>query len=88
MATLLRRAQRRGEIPADRDVDFLAQLMPSMVFARALSTGRPVERTFLQRLIDEVLIPAATARATTPGARTTAGRSGAEKENTTHARQA
>ena len=61
MAELLRRAQRRGEIPPDRDIEILAHVLPSMVFARSLATSRPIDRTFLKRLIDEVLIPAATA---------------------------
>ncbi|MBA2554332.1 MAG: TetR/AcrR family transcriptional regulator [Geodermatophilaceae bacterium] len=63
MAELLRRAQRRGEIPPDRDIEILAHILPSMVFARSLVTSKQVDLPFLKRLIDEVLIPAATAPA-------------------------
>lgn len=60
MAELFRRAQRRGEIPAERDIEFLGQVIPSMVFARSLVTARPVDRAYLDRLIDTVVIPAVT----------------------------
>lgn len=59
MAELFRRAQRRGEIPAGRDVQFLAQILPTMVFARTLTTCRPVDPAWLDQLIDDVLLPAA-----------------------------
>lgn len=61
MAELFRRAQRRGEIPPHRDVEFLGQLMPSMVFARSLATSRPVDPAWLNKLINDVVLPAATA---------------------------
>jgi AcrR family transcriptional regulator len=64
MAALLRRAQQRGEIPPGRDIEILAHILPSMVFARSLVTAQQVDLEFLQRLIDEVLIPAATAPVT------------------------
>lgn len=63
MAELFRRAQRRGEISLDRDVESLGQIIPSMVFAQSMTTSRPVDRAFLDRLIDTVVIPAATAGA-------------------------
>lgn len=63
MAELFRRAQRRGEIPPNRDVEFLGQLIPSMVFARTLSTSRPVDPVWLDQLITDVVLPAATAPA-------------------------
>ncbi|MBA3252019.1 MAG: TetR/AcrR family transcriptional regulator [Geodermatophilaceae bacterium] len=61
MAELFRRAQRRGEIPPHRDVEFLGQLIPSMVFARTLATSRPVDPVWLDKLINDVVLPAATA---------------------------
>lgn len=61
MAELFRRAQRRGEIPPHRDVDFLGQIIPSMIFARTLTTSRPVDPAWLDKLIDDVVLPAATA---------------------------
>lgn len=61
MADLLRCAQERGEIPPGRDIEILAHVLPSMVFVRSLVTSKKVDPDFLERLIDEVLIPAATA---------------------------
>ncbi len=66
MAELLRRAQRRGEIPPGKDIEILAHILPSMVFVRSLVTSQQVDLEFLQRLIDEVLIPAATAPVVNP----------------------
>lgn len=68
MVQLLRRAQQRGEIPPDRDLEMLAHILPSMVFLRSVTTSQPVDPDFLKRLIDEVLIPAATAPAVRSGA--------------------
>ncbi|MBA3525165.1 MAG: TetR/AcrR family transcriptional regulator [Geodermatophilaceae bacterium] len=65
MADLLRRAQQRGEIAAERDIEALAQVFPTMVFARSLSTSQPVERAWLDRLLNDVVMPAATAGVTT-----------------------
>lgn len=61
MAELFRRAQRRGEIAAHCDVEFLGSILPSMVFARTMSTSRPVEAAWLHQLIRDVVLPAALA---------------------------
>lgn len=63
MAVLLTQAQQRGEIAPDRDIETLAQVVPTMIFARSLSTSRPLERDWLDRLFNDVLLPAATAGA-------------------------
>lgn len=85
MAELFRRAQRRGEIPPHRDVDFLGQILPSMVFARTLTTSRPVDPAWLDKLIDDVVLPAATAGSSADLDPPTTGTPGpAQKEN--HAR--
>jgi AcrR family transcriptional regulator len=55
---LLRRAIERGEIRPDCDIEFLALLSPSMTFYRTLMMQQPVDREFLVRIIDEVLLPA------------------------------
>ena len=55
---LIRRAMDRGEIPADRDVDALALILPSMSAYRVLMMQLPVDRDFLVSLIDNVLLPA------------------------------
>jgi AcrR family transcriptional regulator len=56
---LLQRAIDRGEISADSDVEMLALLTPSMAAYRTLILRKPVDRAFLIKLIDEVLLPAA-----------------------------
>ncbi len=55
---LIRRAMDRGDIPADRDVDALALILPSMSAYRVLMLQLPVDRDFLVSLIDNVLLPA------------------------------
>jgi AcrR family transcriptional regulator len=54
----LHRAIERGEIPADTDVDLVSMISPSMVTYRTLVMQRPVEREFLLRLINSVVLPA------------------------------
>lgn len=55
---LLRRAIDRGEIRPDCDVDSLALVSASMVFYRTMIQQLPVDRDFLVRIIDEILLPA------------------------------
>jgi AcrR family transcriptional regulator len=54
----LHRAIERGEIPADTDVDLVSMISPSMVTYRTLVMQSPVEREFLLRLINSVVLPA------------------------------
>lgn len=54
-----RRAVERGEIPAHVDIERLCTISPAMVAYRVLMLGRPVDRDFLLRTIDEVVLPAA-----------------------------
>jgi AcrR family transcriptional regulator len=62
----LRRAIDRGEIPADADVDLLSYVSVSMVSYRTLMLREPIDRAFLLRIIDEVILPAARGGAQTP----------------------
>lgn len=57
-AFFLRRAIERGEISAGCDVETLAVLTPSMVAFRVLILRKPVDRHFLENIIDNVLMPA------------------------------
>jgi AcrR family transcriptional regulator len=57
-----RRAIERGEISADRDVETLCMIGPSMVAYRVLMLGKPVDRDFLLETIDRIILPAAFAR--------------------------
>lgn len=85
MVELFRRAQRRGEIPLGQDVEFMGHLIPSMLFARRLVSEGPVDRDYLERLINTVVIPAVTA-VHTPTDPPTTGPSTATTEEA-HARQ-
>jgi AcrR family transcriptional regulator len=55
---LIRRAADRGEISADRDIETLSLVAPSMAAYRVLVLKKPVDRPFLISLIDGVLLPA------------------------------
>ena len=54
----LRRAIERGEIPADVDVDLLAQVGGAMATHRTLILRTPVDRDFVISVIDGVILPA------------------------------
>jgi AcrR family transcriptional regulator len=60
----LRRAVERGEIPADCDIEQLALVTPSMAAYRVLVLRKPVDRHFLLRVIDDILLPAVGIRRT------------------------
>ncbi|HXR43888.1 MAG TPA: TetR/AcrR family transcriptional regulator [Pseudolysinimonas sp.] len=54
----LRRAIERGEIPADVNVDLLAQVGGAMATHRTLIQRKPVDRAFILSIIDGVILPA------------------------------
>lgn len=60
MRDLLDRAERRGEIPPGRDLDMIATVAPAMISYQKVTTGRPLDPEYLERLIDSVLLPLAT----------------------------
>ncbi len=64
----LRRAIERGEIPADVDVEMLAQVGGAMATHRTLILRRPVDRAFVIAVIDGVILPAVGLRPGVPGA--------------------
>lgn len=53
------RAGARGELADEVDVDLLWQLAPSTIFFRALLSDEPFDRTVVQRLVDQVILPLA-----------------------------
>jgi hypothetical protein len=55
---LMRRAIDRGEISPDCDIETLSLVVPSMAAYRVLILRKPVDRAFLESLIDGVLMPA------------------------------
>jgi AcrR family transcriptional regulator len=56
---LLTRAVERGEISADVDIPLIALISPSMVAYRTLLLRKPIDRAFLIRVIDDIVLPAA-----------------------------
>ena len=58
---VLERAVARGEIPPGRDLDTLSNVMHALVFHRQMVLGEPVDQDFLIHLIDDVVVPLATA---------------------------
>jgi AcrR family transcriptional regulator len=61
---VFQRAIDRGEISADVDLEMLSMLGTAVVNYRVLMLQQPVDREFLIRTIDQVVLPAAGARAT------------------------
>ncbi len=55
---VMRRAQARGEIPASASVETVSQVMASMAAYRVMIQREEMNRAFLERLIDDVVLPA------------------------------
>ena len=55
--TLLGRARERGELAAGRVSPLFADIAGSIVFGRVTITGEPVDRAFVEELVDHVLLP-------------------------------
>lgn len=56
---IMRRAVDRGELSSlPRNLSLLADLGPSVIHSRALITGEPLDRRFVDQFLDQVLIPA------------------------------
>ena len=60
LRSVLDRAVTRGEIPADRDLALLPDAVLGLNILRMIS-GRPVDRIYVRRVLDEVVLPLATA---------------------------
>ena len=52
LTVILERAQRRGEIGVDADLELFRDLFPGLVFHRLLVTGEPVDDALIDRLVD------------------------------------
>ena len=61
LRALFERAVTRGEIPSGRDLDVLSNVLPALVFHRQMVLNEAVDHTFLSSLIDQVILPLATA---------------------------
>lgn len=51
------RAQERGEIAPDVDLELLTTVLPAIAIHHALTRNEPVKRDFVERIIDEVVLP-------------------------------
>jgi AcrR family transcriptional regulator len=53
------RAQQRGEIPADADLDLLAPLLAAIILHRSFVLHQPIDDATVARIVDHIVIPAA-----------------------------
>jgi hypothetical protein len=54
------RAQARGEIPADVDLDLLSPALAGIVLHRMYVMGEMPDEALITRVIDQIILPAAT----------------------------
>lgn len=57
---IFERARDRGEIPADVDLDLLAPALAGIVLHRTYLLGELPDRALVTRVIDQIILPAAT----------------------------
>ena len=57
---IYQRAQRRGEIASDVDLEILTPTLAAIILHRAFVLRQPVDDPTILRIIDEIVIPAAT----------------------------
>ncbi len=62
IGVVLDRAVARGEVPAGRNLSLIADAAVGLNLLRVI-TGRPVDRLFARRILEEFLLPTATAGA-------------------------
>ncbi|MGH9056396.1 MAG: TetR/AcrR family transcriptional regulator [Acidimicrobiales bacterium] len=65
MSGVFARAVARGEMAAGRDVDLLTSVIPALMAYQLMTAAEPPEPSFALHIVDELLIPAATAGAPT-----------------------
>ena len=56
--TIFERAQERGEIAPGADLALLGQVLPAVAIHYALTRNQPVRPEFVERVIDQVVLPA------------------------------
>jgi AcrR family transcriptional regulator len=57
--TVFGRASARGEIADDVDLELLMHALPAIAIHRTLILGLPVDNAFIERVIDNIILPAA-----------------------------
>ncbi|MCD2443273.1 TetR/AcrR family transcriptional regulator [Agromyces sp. SYSU K20354] len=60
MREIYRRAAARGEIDANLEVDLVSELGQAVLWHRLLITGDPVDEAFIDRVLDDVVMPLST----------------------------
>ncbi|MEZ0446907.1 TetR/AcrR family transcriptional regulator [Cellulomonas sp. ICMP 17802] len=60
MRGLLERAQARGEVRQDIDLDMVAAVAPAMIAYRKMVAGQRIDDEFVVQMIDTVILPLAT----------------------------
>jgi AcrR family transcriptional regulator len=83
VATVYRRAAARGELAEGADLDLLAQALPAIAVHRTLILGESIDDAFIERVIDNIILPAALGGQQEAGAGRTAG-SANESEGIPH----
>jgi AcrR family transcriptional regulator len=68
---ILERAVDRGEVPRERDLEFVIEIIPALFFSRVLTSGKPPDKAFTHRIIHEVIYPLAISPPVTTPAGTT-----------------
>ncbi len=63
---IFERAQDRGEVREDVDLDLLAPALPGIILHRLFLMGRPPTEEVITQVIDQVIIPAATSGISSP----------------------
>ena len=61
-----RRAAGRGELRPDADVSIIGPALAACLMHRALVLGEPITEDLVTRVVDQVVLPAATGRAAAP----------------------
>jgi AcrR family transcriptional regulator len=57
---IFQRARERGEITADLDLDLLVPALAGIVLHRSFVLGHPTDEKTVARVVDEIIVPAAT----------------------------
>jgi AcrR family transcriptional regulator len=56
--TVFQRAAARGELAEGADTELLAQVLPALVVHRTFLLDQPADLAFVERVLDEVVLPA------------------------------
>jgi AcrR family transcriptional regulator len=67
---LLNRARQRGEVAPGRNSEMFRALFPALMLHRIVFTGRQPDEAYVDAIVDQVLVPLASARVPMKGART------------------